>query len=54
MLKIPETCPLLELVWEKVRLTATAGHQVVLLLEDPVNRDLEKSTRTKLQNLNGV
>jgi len=44
----------LELVWDKIQRTTTAGNRVVLLIEDPVTTELEKSTRNTLQQLHGV
>jgi len=51
-------CPVvgnhLQLVWDKIKRTNTSGHRVVLLIEDPVTRALEKSTRKTLLQLHGV
>jgi len=43
-----------QLVWDKIKRTKTSGHKVVLLIEDPVRRALEKSTRKTLLQLHGV
>ena len=44
----------LELVWDKIKRTTTVGHRVVLLIEDPATRALEKNTRHTLLRLHGV
>jgi len=44
----------LELVWDKIKQTTTAGHRVVSLIEDPATRALEKNTRHTLLRLHGV
>jgi len=48
------TCNHLELVWDKIKRTNKSGHRVVLLIEDPVTRSLEKSTKNTLLQLHGV
>jgi hypothetical protein len=44
----------LELVCDKIKRTTTAGHRVVLLIEDPATRALEKNTRHTLLRLHSV
>jgi len=54
IIKHPAVGSHLELVWDKIKRTTTAGHRVVLLIEDPATRTMEKSTRYTLLQLHGV